>query len=184
MTGGIYLGIAVFTLGIDAYLAIFQPFTPVSVVNIVGSAVRSTSFSQAYLALVLVVLVLFITYPTALFLNARSKTKDRQVRRAFLLLPIVWSAIGLDLVVFNGFLLSKRIDDVAVGYLFASIAFAITATIFRKASLLSGIFGPVSALQINTPTFPFSQSLNIPSTSLVGEHFFLSSIHLTIMNKL
>ena len=75
IVGGIYLGIAVFTLGVDAYLAIFQPFTPVSVVNIVGITVASTSFTQTYLALVLVVLVLFLTYPTALFLNARSKTK-------------------------------------------------------------------------------------------------------------
>jgi hypothetical protein len=171
IAGGVYLGIAAFTLGVDAYLVFFQPFSPVSVVNIVGIPVGSTSFTQAYLALVLVVLLLFLTYPTALFLTARSKTKDKQVRRALLLLPIVWSFIGLDLVVFNGFLLSKGIDDVAVGYLFASIAFAVTATIFRRASLLSGFFGPVSALQMNTPTFPFTQSLNIQSSSLVGRTF-------------
>jgi hypothetical protein len=171
VAGGIYLGIALFTLSVNAYLVIFQPFTSVQVVNIVGITVQSTSFTQTYLVLVLVVLVLFLIYPTALFLYARSKTKDRQVRRALLLLPIVWSAIGLDLVVFNGFLLSNRIDDVAVGYLFASIAFAVTATIFRRASLLSGFFGPVTALQLNAPTFPFSQSLNIPFASLVGRTF-------------
>ena len=59
----------------------------------------------------------------------------------------------------------------AVGYLFASIAFAITATIFRRASLLSGFFGPVSAMQINSPIFPFSQSLSIPSSTLIGRTF-------------
>lgn len=171
ITGGIYLAIAAFIFVVDAYLAIFQPFSPVSVVNIVGISVESTSFSQTYLGLVLVVLVLFLIYPTALFLNARSKTKDRQVRRALLLLPIVWSAIGVDLVIFNGFLLSKGIDDVAIGYFFASIAFAITATIFRRASLLSGFFGPVTALQVNTPTFPFSESLGIPSSSVIGRTF-------------
>ncbi|MDG6904428.1 MAG: hypothetical protein JRN20_01430 [Nitrososphaerota archaeon] len=171
ITGSIYFTIAIFILAVNAYLVVFQPFVPIGVTNIVGIQVESTSFGQTYLTLVLVVLILFLIYPTALFLNARSKTKDRQVRRALLLLPIVWSAIGLDLVVFNGFLLSRGIDDVAVGYLFASIAFAITATIFRRASLLSGFFGPVTAIQIDAPTFAFSESLNIPSTSLVGRTF-------------
>ena len=71
IVGGIYLGIAVFTLGVDAYLVIFQPFTRVNVVNIVGITVASTSFTQTYLSLVLAVLVLFLIYPTALFLNAK-----------------------------------------------------------------------------------------------------------------
>ncbi|MGI0090487.1 MAG: hypothetical protein ACREBS_02140 [Nitrososphaerales archaeon] len=169
LAGAVYVVIGIFVLGIDAYLAIFQPFTLVEVSNIAGIAVKSTSFSQNYLALVLVVLVLFLTYPTTLFLAARSKTKDRQVRRALLLLPVVWSGIGIDLIIFNGFLLSRGIDDVAIGYLFASIAFAITATIFRRASLLSGFFGPLEALQISTPTFPFSGSLNMDSSTLVGK---------------
>ena len=84
---------------------------------------------------------------------------------------MVWGGIGLDLVIFNGFLLSQGIDDVAVGYLFASIAFATTATIFRRASLLSGFFGPVSGAQINTPVFPLSQSLGIQSSTLIGRTF-------------
>jgi hypothetical protein len=171
IVGSVYLAIMAFTLLVDAYLVIFQPFTPLQVTNIVGNPVESTSFSQTYLAFVLMVLILFLIYPTALFLSARANTKDRQVRRALLLLPIVWSAIGLDLVIFNGFLLSNGIDDVAVGYFFASIAFAVTATIFRRASLLSGFFGPISALQIDTPTFAFSQSLDISSSSLVGRTF-------------
>jgi hypothetical protein len=171
IVGDVYLAITVYALAIDAYLAIFRPFTSVRVINIAGISVESTSFSQAYLALVLIVLLLFLTYPTTLFLNARSKTKDRQVRRALVLLPVVWGGIGLDLVIFNGFLLSQGIDDVAVGYLFASIAFATTATIFRRASLLSGFFGPVSGAQINTPVFPLSQSLGIQSSTLIGRTF-------------
>ena len=83
----------------------------------------------------------------------------------------MWSGIGLDLVIFNGFLLSQGIDDVAIGYFFASIAFAITATIFRRASLLSGFFGPIPGSQINTPVFPLSQSMGIPSSSLIGRTF-------------
>lgn len=169
--GSIYLAIASFAIGIDVYLAIFQPFQSVPVVNIVGLTLESTSFEQSYLVLILMVLLLFLIFPTSLFISARSKTRDRQVRRALLLLPIVWGGIGLDLVIFNGFLLSKGIDDVAVGYFFASIAFAVTATIFRRASLLSGFFGPISGVPINAPVFPLSQSLGIGSDSLVGRTF-------------
>lgn len=169
--GSIYFAIAAFTLGIDAYLAIFQPFTPVKVYNIVGLRLESTSFEQSYLILILVVLLLFLIFPTSLFLTARSKTRDRQVRRALVLLPVVWGGIGVDLVIFNGFLLSKGIDDVAIGYFFASVAFAITATIFRRASLLSGFFGPISGAKINTPVFPLSQSLGIGAASLIGRTF-------------
>jgi hypothetical protein len=169
--GSVYLAIFAFTFAIDAYLAIFQPFTVVPVINIVGISVNSTSFSTPYLALILIVLLLFLTFPTSLFLTARSKTKDRQVRRALLLLPIVWSGIGLDLVIFNGFLLSQGKDWVAIGYFFASVAFAITATIFRRASLLSGFFGPISGSQIGKPVFPFTQSLGIQSSTMIGRTF-------------
>ena len=173
--GTIYFAIGAFAVGIDAYLAVSQPFTPVPVVNIVGLTLESTSFEQSYLILILIVLLLFLIFPTSLFLSARSKTRDRQVRRALLLLPVVWSGIGLDLVIFNGFLLSKGIDDVAVGYFFASIAFAVTATIFRRASLLSGFFGPISGISINAPVFPLSQSLSIGSDSLIGRTFLSRS---------
>lgn len=169
--GSIYFAIAAFTLGIDVYLAAFQPFTPVQVVNIAGVTLESTQFDQFYLVLIVLVLLLFFVFPTSLFLSARSKTRDRQVRRALLLLPAVWGGIGLDLVIFNGFLLSRGLDDVAIGYLLASIAFAVTATIFRRASLLSGFFGPISGLLINTPVFPLTQSLSIGSDSLIGRTF-------------
>lgn len=171
-TGIIYLAIFVFIIAADLYLAIpyFMPFTIVQVLNVAGLMVLSTQFSNTYLLLVLIVLLLFLIYPTSLFILARMKTKDPGVRRALLLLPIVWSGIGFDLVIFNGLLLSQKQDFVAIGYLFASIAFAITATIFRRASLLSGFFGPISALQIKTsaPTYPFSNSLKIDPQTLVG----------------
>ncbi|MFI5420279.1 MAG: hypothetical protein ACHQ1H_04875 [Nitrososphaerales archaeon] len=172
-TGIIYLATAVFILAADLYLAVFTPYTIIPVQNIVGLPVLSTQFSNAYLLVVLIVLLLFLIYPTSLFILARMKTKDPGVRRALLLLPIVWSGIGFDLVIFNGLLLSQGEDFVAIGYLFASIAFAITATIFRRASLLSGFFGPMSALQIKTsaPTFPFSNALKIDPQTLIGRTF-------------
>jgi len=173
VTGVVYLAVAAFVLGSDIYLAFVSPFQIVTVLNIAGVMVLSTQFYPTYLVFVLIVLLLFLTYPTSLFILARMKTKDKAVRRALLLLPIVWGGIGVDLVIFNGFFLSLGDDYVAIGYLFASIAFAVTATIFRRASLLSGFFGPISALQIKTsaPTYPFSNSIKMDPQSLIGRTF-------------
>ncbi len=171
--GILYIIVFAIVIGSDIYLAFVQPFTALPVVNIAGITVLSTQFDASYVYLVLLVLLLFLTYPTSLFILARTKTKDKAVRRALLLLPIVWGGIGIDLAVFNGIFLSQGLDYVAVGYLFAAIAFAVTATIFRRASLLSGFFGPMPNLQIKTsaPAFPFSNSLKIDPQTLIGRTF-------------
>jgi hypothetical protein len=173
-TAGIfYILVFAVVIGSDIYLAFVQPFTAVQVVNIAGITVLSTQFDPSYIYLVFLVLLLFLTYPTSLFMLARTKTKDKAVRRALLLLPIVWGGIGVDLAVFNGIFLSLRQDYVAVGYFLAAIAFAVTATIFRRASLLSGFFGPMPSLQVKTsaPIYPFSNSLKIDPQTLIGRTF-------------
>jgi len=171
--GILYILMFAVVIGSDIYLAFVSPFTPVIVPNIAGIMVLSTQFDTSYVYLVLLVSLLFLTYPTSLFLLARTKTKDKAVRRALLLLPIVWSGIGVDLAVFNGIFLSLGYDYVAVGYLFAAIAFAITATIFRRASLLSGFFGPMPNLPSKTsaPAYPFSSELKIDPQTLIGRTF-------------
>lgn len=171
--GIIYMIVFAVVVGADIYLVFVQPFIPTRPMNIAGLTIMSTEFNTTYVFFVLLVLLLFLTYPTSLFLLARAKTKDKAVRRALLLLPIVWSGIGIDLAVFNGIFLSLGYDYVAVGYLLAAIAFAITATIFRRASLLSGFFGPMPNLQIktSTPAYPFSNALKIDPQTLIGRTF-------------
>jgi len=171
--GVVYIAVFGIVVGSDIYLIFVSPFVAQPVQNIAGISVLSTVFDQSYVFLVLLVLLLFLTYPTSLFLLARRKTKDKGVRRALLLLPIVWGGIGVDLAVFNGYFLSQGDDYVAFGYLFAAIAFAVTATIFRRASLLSGFFGPMPSLQIKTsaPAYPFSNSLKIDPQTLIGRTF-------------
>jgi len=171
--GIVYILVFAIVIGSDLYLVFVQPFIALPVVNIAGITVLSTKFDTSYVYLVLLVLLLFLTYPTSLFLLARNKTKDKAVRRALLLLPIVWGGIGVDLAVFNGIFLSAGEDYVAVGYFLAAVAFAITATIFRRASLLSGFFGPMPSLQAktSTPAYPFSNSLKIDPQTLIGRTF-------------
>lgn len=173
IAGIIYIIVFAVVIGSDIYLVFVQPFMVITATNIAGITVLSTSFTTTYVYLVLLVLLLFLTYPTSLFLLARQKTKDKAVRRALLLLPIVWGGIGVDLAVFNGIFLSLRDDYVAVGYFFAAIAFAVTATIFRRASLLSGFFSPMPNLQIktSTPAYPFSNALKIDPQTLIGRTF-------------
>lgn len=181
IAGIVYIIVFAVVIGSDIYLIFVQPFTVIGsigsskypVTNIAGVDVLSTQFTTTYVYLVLLVLLLFLTYPTSLFLLARQKTKDKAVRRALLLLPIVWGGIGVDLAVFNGIFLSLGYDYVAIGYFLAALAFAVTATIFRRASLLSGFFSPMPNLQIktSTPTYPFSNELKIDPQTLIGRTF-------------
>jgi hypothetical protein len=158
----------------DVYLFVLQPYTTSSVLNpISGIFLESTSFQPFYLYVVFVTLILFTIYSLILFLAARSRSKDPQVRTALLILPIVWTSIGVDLVIFNGYLLSQSIDAVGVGYLLAAVAFGITAAVFRRASLLSGFFEAVPLSRTTTPTHPFTSGLSMQSSSLVGKIFLL-----------
>jgi len=173
VSGIMYIIVFAIVIGSDIYLVFVQPFTVIIATNIAGISVLSTQFTTTYVYLVLLVLLLFLTYPTSLFLLARQKTKDKAVRRALLLLPVVWGGIGVDLAVFNGIFLSLGFDYVAVGYFLAALAFAVTATIFRRASLLSGFFSPMPNLQIKTssPAYPFSSELKIDPQTLIGRTF-------------
>ena len=155
----------------DAYLFIFNPYTLIKVENIVGIALVSTSFDSTYLLVVFTILMLFSVFSMTLLLLARARSKDPQVRRALLILPIVWISIGIDLVIFNGYLLTQGIDAVAIGYLLAALAFGVTATIFRRASLLSGFFETSQIAQTATPVHQFTKSLGIPEPSLFGKIF-------------
>ena len=138
-TGATLLGVYVLYIAVaEGYLVAAQPFTPAPLRNIVGDMVISTQFDQQYLGMLLGILGVFILYPSYLLLAARRRTGDVQVRRAFAILPVAWVGIGIDLLIFNGFLLNPpiSIDASAIGYLFAAVAFSATAATFRRATLL------------------------------------------------
>ncbi len=172
-----FLGIyALYILIAEAYLLVVHPFSPNPLVNIVGSPVITTSFDQQYLAMLLGILLIFVVYPSGLLLAARRRTTDNQVRRAFAILPIAWAGIGIDLLIFNGFLLNPPfdIDASAIGYLFAAAAFSATAATFRRATLLSAFFQPgIATVPIAPPTTSFSGRLGLSTEQTIGRVFLL-----------
>jgi hypothetical protein len=122
------------------------------------------------------ILVVFIVYPAGLLLLARRRTADTQVRRAFAILPVAWIGIGVDLLIFNGFLLNPPIsvDASAVGYLFAAAAFSATAATFRRATLLSAFFQPgIAATGIAPPSTTFSGRIGLTTEAALGRVFLL-----------
>ncbi len=155
----------------DAYLFIFNPYTLIRVENIAGLTLVSSAFEPGYLLVVFTILMLFAVFSLTLFLLARSRSKDPLVRRALLILPIVWVSIGIDLLIFNGYLLLQGVDAVGIGYIIAAIAFGVTAAIFRRASLLSGFFETAVVPYVAAPTHTFTKSLGIPQESLAGKIF-------------
>ncbi len=164
----------------EGYLLAFQPWCSSvvnvchPVTNILGAQVIATEFDPQYLAMLLGILLIFLVYPSGLLVAARRRTADSQVRRAFAILPIAWVGIGLDLLVFNGYLLNSGIDASAVGYLFAAAAFSATAATFRRATLLSAFFQPgIAAAGIAPPASSFSGRLGLGPESTLGRVFLM-----------
>jgi hypothetical protein len=171
---GTYIAIA------EGYLLVVQPWcdpsspacTPVT--NILGARVVATEFDPQYLALLLGILLIFLVYPSTLLLLARRRTADKEVRRAFTILPIAWVGIGIDLLVFNGYLLNTGVDASAVGYLFAAAAFSATAATFRRATMLSAFFQPgPAAASIAPPVSTFSGRLGLGPEATLGRVYLL-----------
>ncbi len=144
------------------------------VTNLLGAQVVATEFDPQYLEMLLGILLVFLFYPTALFLAARRRTGDNQVRRAFTILPVAWVGIGVDLLIFNGYFLNAGIDATAVGYLFAAAAFSATAATFRRATLLSAFFQRgIAPAGIAPPSTTFSGRLGLRTDEVVGKIYLL-----------
>jgi hypothetical protein len=149
-------------------------FQPQILPTLVGSTEVSTAFDPLYLDMLLGILLVFIVYPAGLLMLARRRTSDSQVRRAFAILPIAWVGIGIDLLVFNGYLLNQGIDASAIGYLFAAAAFAATAATFRRATLLSAFFQPgIAPTSMAPPSTTFSGRLGLKPEATRGRVFLL-----------
>jgi hypothetical protein len=157
------------------YLVLETPFDVASVPSITGITVPISSFNTTYLVVLLVILVVFILYPSSLLVAASRKVKDPSVRGVLRILPVVWSGIGVDLLLFNGYFLSVAIDATPFGYLIASVAFGATALIFRRASLLTAFFEPVKPTGKFTAEFPFTQRLGVADSFLQGRTFLLET---------
>lgn len=158
-----------------AYLVAEQPFYGKTVPSVTGALVPITVFTNFYLVLLLVVLAVFILFPSSLLVLAARKVKDPSVSRVLNILPAVWSGIGVDLLFFNGYLLSRNYDATPFGYLIASVAFGISALVFRRASLLTAFFEPVRPTTRTTAEFPFTQRLGVPSNFLSGRTLLLET---------
>ncbi len=158
----------------EGFLLVYRPFVPQSIVNLLGQTVLATQFNSQYLAMLFGILVVFLVYPSLLLVAARARTQDVQVRKAFIILPIAWVGIGLDLLIFNGYILNSGIDASAVGYLFAAAAFSATAATFRRATLLSSFFLPVAApVPVTGPSSTFSGRLGLEADRILGRTFLL-----------
>ena len=171
----IYGAYTAFIVYAGVYLIIEQPFFGKTVPSVTGAAVPITVFTNYYLVLLLVILAVFILFPSSLLVLAARKVKDPSVSRVLNILPIVWSAIGVDLLFFNGYLLSTNFDATPFGYLIASVAFGISALVFRRASLLTAFFEPVRPSSKVTAEFPFTERLGVESTFLPGRTLLLET---------
>src|SRR5712692_1220390 len=174
MGATIFIIYATYIVVAEGYLLAAQPFSAQILPTLTGTREVATQFDAQYLDTLLGILLVFLVYPSGLLLAARARTADTQVRRAFAILPIAWVGIGVDLLVFNGYLLNQGIDASSAGYLFAAAAFSATAATFRRATLLSAFFQPgIAPAGIAPPATSFSGRLDLRTEDTLGRVFLV-----------
>ena len=172
--GAVYLAFISFIALADLYLIVAAPYSIVQLTDLLGAKVTSTAFNSTYLAIVLVVLIAFMALPTTIMVVAARASRDPSVRRAMIFLPISWDCIGVELLLFNGYLVTQGIDASAFGYLIAAGAFVGSAAIFRRASVLAGFFERVPITRGATrEAAPSTSTLGIERAIALGKNALL-----------
>jgi len=168
-----FLALSAYIIAADTFLLTTHPYQiRPDLKNLWGVTVVSSSLSQDYLAILLIVLLAFIAYPSYLIFTASRRFAEPSIRRALVLLPVCWSAIGLDLVMFNGYLWLVGIDANDAGYLVAGTVFSITAIVFRRASVLASFFDVKPTLE-GPSEYPFSTRLGVGKRFLARRNILL-----------
>ena len=167
----------VYLLAAEVLLVAYRPFALVMLHNMVGLGVNSTVFNSWYLNVLFGILVIFISYPSALLFLAGRRATDPVIKRALILLPISWIGIGAVILTFNGYVLTVAMtDDSAIAYLIAATAFSASASIFRRATVLSGFFtftGYSTPLTVPRPQTSFSRTIGTEFSNLIGKEYLL-----------
>ena len=168
---------SLYLVAAEVALVVYRPFTLVELHNLVGSLVNSTVFNGLYLNVLLGILIIFIVYPSTLLFIAGRRATDPVVKRALILLPISWIGIGAVILTFNGYVLTvARTDDSAIAYLIAATAFSTSASIFRRATVLSGFFtytSPPTLRPIPAGESSFSGMIGQEFAGLLGKEYLL-----------
>ncbi len=165
--GFILAGFLAFILYSDVFVVTNRnAFLIKEIPNLFGvlSPLKTVAFGTEWLSQALIVLIVFVTYSTAMFVGAARKTADPTARKTLYVIPITWIVIGIELIVFNGFLVQAGHDLIGFGYIIAATAFGVTAYSFRDTSTVASFFGPIDR-QLLPPANPFAARLGDPTTS-------------------
>lgn len=163
--GFIIIALFAFILFSDLFVA-FAPgaFTVEELPNLFGtlSPLKTVAFGDAWLFQAFVVLIVFVTYTGTLFV-ASARKMQTGARITLYAIVVTWTAIGVELIIFNGVLVQLGYDLVGVGYTIAAIAFGFTAYFFRYTTTVASFFGPIDR-QLLPPSNPFAAELGEKTT--------------------
>ena len=138
------------------------------------SPVKTAQLSSAWLLEALIILVIFISYTTTLFIAAGRKTTNMTARKALFIVPLSWIVIGMELITFNGVLVKAGYDVIGYGYVIAATAFALTAYSFRDTSTVASFFSPIDH-QVLPVSHSFSSMLGDSERSSASGAFLLEA---------
>ena len=132
-----YMGYLLFAI---IYLIFDAPYTVSNLSTLGGVQVTTLEYNYDTVIILIIVIAIFVTYPSAQIFVAARQTRNRFVGRTLQGYGLSWIVIGAEIFLFNGYLINKGIDLGEIGYLVSAAAFSLSAVIFRKVSILEEFF--------------------------------------------
>jgi hypothetical protein len=171
-----YTGYLLFSI---LYLLFGASYSINSLTTVGGVKVTGLEYNQGTEIVSVVILGIFFAYPSVEMFMAARRMRNRFVGRNIQALGMSWIVIGVELFIFNGYLVNHGIDLREIGYLVSAAAFSVSLVIFRRVSVLEEFFATakkeqsvrVSSSSSFSSTAPFSSRIvAMPAVASAGAH--------------
>jgi hypothetical protein len=136
------------TVSVEAYLAIYRPYTVVTAHDFAGGTIAAVTYSTTASVAVGILFFFFLAYPVGLLIAGALRVQNPQMKMAQLLLGIGFAVSSAVYVLSELLLFAFGIDTMAIAYLALSAFFAIIASNFRTAAVFAGF---VTAVSVDAP---------------------------------
>ncbi len=163
---------SVFSISIVGYVATFRPFTVGYVTALGGGQVLALGAPAYYVVLLALMLIFFLSYPTAVLFMATRRIPHKTLSESLLSLPIGWAGVTVMYVVFESLVWVDRLDATGLMYFLNSLIFLFITQNFGHSAVLAGLVAQPAGAPTSVPAgqeTTGSTSLGgIPVASLTG----------------
>ncbi len=139
---GVFLLFVGLSVGAVAYNVLFSPYSAATATDLAGRSVTALTLDPRFIAVVFVLLLVFLAYPTTLLILGASKVENQEVKGSIFGLAIGWAVVSVLYVLAVSAMWVLRIDAMGPMYLTNSVIFFFVIRKFRMSAALAGYVEP------------------------------------------